>query len=123
MPSRSDTEPGFLARSLRQGLAHLQIALLCIEPGSPGENGSVESFNGTFREEWLNRACFSTLREAQGASNAGGARTIRSGPTARGALGRQRPSPGPRIRCVHDSLRRWPNKWGEVSRDDRARRA
>ena len=35
-----------------------------IEPGKPWQNGSVESFNGTFRSECLNREWFSNLREA-----------------------------------------------------------
>jgi transposase InsO family protein len=62
---RSDNGPDCITRSLRQEFAHLQIAPLCIEPGSPWENGSVESFNGKFREELLNRELFYTLREAQ----------------------------------------------------------
>ena len=36
-----------------------------IEPGSPWENGYVESFNGKLRDELLNREIFYTLREAQ----------------------------------------------------------
>ena len=38
---------------------------LFIEPGSPWENGYVESFNGKFRVELLNRELFDTLLEAQ----------------------------------------------------------
>jgi transposase InsO family protein len=36
-----------------------------IEPGSPWENGYVESFNGKLRDELLNVEIFDTLREAQ----------------------------------------------------------
>ena len=90
---RSDHGPAFLARSLRQGFAQLQIAPLFMEPGSPGENGSVESFNGTFREEWLNRARFSTRREAPGVIGRWRRTDNQAGPTARGAIGLQRPSP------------------------------
>jgi putative transposase len=36
-----------------------------IEPGSPWENGSVESFNGKLRGELLNRELFATLWEIQ----------------------------------------------------------
>ncbi len=36
-----------------------------IEPGSPWENGYVESFNARFRDELLNREIFFSLREAQ----------------------------------------------------------
>ena len=38
---------------------------LFIEPGSPWENGYVESFNGKLRDELLNRDVFTTLLEAQ----------------------------------------------------------
>lgn len=36
-----------------------------IEPGSPWENGYVESFNARLRDELLNREIFYSLREAQ----------------------------------------------------------
>ena len=35
-----------------------------IEPGSPWENGSVESFTGTWRDELLDREIFYTRTEA-----------------------------------------------------------
>ena len=38
---------------------------LFIEPGSPWENGYIESFNGKLRDELLNRAIFTILKEAQ----------------------------------------------------------
>ena len=38
---------------------------LFIEPGSPWENGYVESFNGKLRDELLDREIFYTLTEAQ----------------------------------------------------------
>ena len=38
---------------------------LFIEPGSPWENGCVESFNGKLRDELLNGEIFYTLKEAQ----------------------------------------------------------
>ena len=38
---------------------------LYIAPGSPWENGYVESFNGKLRDELLDREIFYTLREAQ----------------------------------------------------------
>ena len=38
---------------------------LFIEPGSPWENGYVESFNGKFRDELLEREAFDTLLEAK----------------------------------------------------------
>jgi len=39
--------------------------MLFIEPGSPWENGYVESFNGKLRDELLNREVFYTLTEAK----------------------------------------------------------
>ena len=38
---------------------------LFIEPGSPWENGYVESFNGKLRDELLNGEIFYTLKEAK----------------------------------------------------------
>jgi len=35
------------------------------EPGSPRENGYIESFNGKLRDELLNLEIFDTLQEAQ----------------------------------------------------------
>ena len=42
------------------------MTTLFIEPGSPWENGDVESFTGTLRDACLNRERFDTLLEAQG---------------------------------------------------------
>ena len=36
-----------------------------IAPGKPMQNGFVESFNGSFRDEWLNETLFSTLADAR----------------------------------------------------------
>jgi transposase InsO family protein len=41
------------------------VKTLYIEPGSPWENGYVESFDGKLRDELLNGETFYTLREAQ----------------------------------------------------------
>jgi putative transposase len=38
---------------------------LFIEPGSPWENGYIESFNGKLRDELLNGEIFTTLEEAK----------------------------------------------------------
>ena len=39
--------------------------ILYIEPGSPWENGYVESFNGKLRDELLDREVFYTVLEVQ----------------------------------------------------------
>jgi putative transposase len=62
---RSDNGPEFIAHKLRQWLNALQLVPLYIEPGSPWENGYVESFNGKMREQFLNGELFYTLKEAQ----------------------------------------------------------
>lgn len=62
---RSDNGPEFIARKLRQWLKTLEVEPLYIEPGSPWENGYVESFNGKMRDQFLNGELFYTLTEAQ----------------------------------------------------------
>jgi len=41
------------------------VKTLYIEPGSPWENGYIESFNGKLRDELLNREMFATLIESK----------------------------------------------------------
>lgn len=62
---RSDNGPEFTACRVREWLGQVGVETLYIEPGSPCENGYVESFNGKLRDELLNREIFYTLREAQ----------------------------------------------------------
>jgi putative transposase len=62
---RSDNGPEFTARRVRQWLSSVSVQTLFIEPGSPWENGYVESFNGKLRDELLNREIFDTLLEAK----------------------------------------------------------
>lgn len=62
---RSDNGPEFIASPLRKWLGRLSVKPLFIEPGSPWENGYIESFNGKMRDELLNREIFYTLREAE----------------------------------------------------------
>ena len=62
---RSDNGPECTAELIRLWLATLQVQTLFIEPGSPWEHGYVESFNGKFRDELLDREIFYTLTEAR----------------------------------------------------------
>jgi len=62
---RSDNGPEFTAKAVRHWLYHLGVITLFIEPGSPWENGYIESFNGKLRDELLDREIFDTLLEAQ----------------------------------------------------------
>ena len=61
----SDNGPEFTARAVRRRLSQLGVKPLFIEPGSPWENGYIESFNGKLRDELLNREIFTTLEEAK----------------------------------------------------------
>jgi putative transposase len=61
---RSDNGPEFTAKAIRKWLSRIGVTTLFIEPGSPWENGYIESFNGKFRDELLNREIFTTLKEA-----------------------------------------------------------
>ena len=62
---RSDNGPEFTAKAVRNWLKDLEVTTLFIEPGSPWENGYIESFNGKLRDELLNREVFTTLIEAK----------------------------------------------------------
>ena len=62
---RSDNGTEFTAKAIRRWLARLGVKTLFIEPGSPWENGYIESFNGKLRDELLNREIFTTLTEAK----------------------------------------------------------
>jgi len=62
---RSDNGSEFTANVVRQWLGKVGVKTLYIEPGSPWENGYVESFNGKFRDELLDREIFYTLLEAK----------------------------------------------------------
>ena len=62
---RSDNGPEFTAKAMRKWLARLGVKTLFIEPGSPWENGYIESFNGKLRDELLEREVFTTLKEAK----------------------------------------------------------
>ena len=62
---RSDNGPEFVAKAVRDWLSRLEVGTLFIEPGSPWENGYVESFNGKLRDELLNGEIFTSLQEAK----------------------------------------------------------
>ena len=62
---RSDNGPGFTAKAIRECLGKVGVRTLYIEPGSPWENGYVESFNGKLRDELLDREVFNTLLEVR----------------------------------------------------------
>lgn len=61
---RSDNGPEFVAQTVQQWAQEAAIRINYIEPGSPWENGHVESFHGKFRDDCLNREAFGNLLEA-----------------------------------------------------------
>jgi transposase InsO family protein len=62
---RSDNGPEFIAEAVRKWIAAVGANTAYIEPGSPWENGYVESFNARLRDELLNGEIFYSLKEAQ----------------------------------------------------------
>jgi transposase InsO family protein len=62
---RSDNGSEFTADLIRGWLKRLGVKTLFIEPGSPWENGYIESFNGKLRDELLNGEIFDTVLEAR----------------------------------------------------------
>jgi len=62
---RSDNGPEFIADKIRRWLSDNHVETLYIEPGSPWENGYIESFNGKLRDEVLDREVFHSVKEAK----------------------------------------------------------
>jgi putative transposase len=62
---RSDNGTEFSCKIVRGWLERLGVETLFIEPGSPWENGYIESFNGKLRDELLTGEIFETLQEAK----------------------------------------------------------
>lgn len=62
---RSDNGAEFIAYAIQDWLKERQIKTLYIKPGSPWENGHIESFHDKLRGEFLNRELFGTLAEAR----------------------------------------------------------
>ena len=59
-----DNEPEFAGRVLEAWAYAHGVELRCIRPGKPIENAYVESFDGKFRDEWLNEHWFISLADA-----------------------------------------------------------
>ena len=62
---RSDNGGEFVATAVKGWIDGVGAKTAYIEPGSPWENGYVESFNGKLRDELLNAEVFNTLAEAR----------------------------------------------------------
>ncbi len=62
---RSDNGSEFIEKKLRIWIGDAGIKTIYIDPGSPWQNGFIESFNARLREECLNREILYTLIEAR----------------------------------------------------------
>jgi putative transposase len=62
---RSDNGPEFVALAVQEWIAAVGAKTAYITPGSPWENGFVESFNARLRDELLNGEIFYSLNEAK----------------------------------------------------------
>ena len=62
---RSDNGPEFAAIAVKGWITGVGARTAFIEPGSPWENGYVESFNGKLRDELLGCEVFNSLAEAK----------------------------------------------------------
>ena len=62
---RSDNGSEFISTYIKNWLAENAVGIHYIDPASPWQNPFVESFNGTMRDECLNRELFETLFEAK----------------------------------------------------------
>jgi putative transposase len=62
---RSDNGPEFVAKAVQEWIAAVGAKTAYIAPGSPWENGFVESFNARLRDELLDGEILHTLQEAK----------------------------------------------------------
>ena len=60
---RSDNGPEFVSKAVQKWLDVSGVDTLYVAPGSPWENGYVESFNSRLRDEFLNRELFLHIDE------------------------------------------------------------
>ncbi|MEI8179346.1 IS3 family transposase [Aestuariivirga sp.] len=62
---RSDNGPEFVAKAVQDWITAVGARTAYIAPGSPWENGYIESFNARIRDELLDGEIFYTLAEAR----------------------------------------------------------
>ena len=66
---RSDNGPEFASKAVQDWLKNTGVDTLYVAPGSPWENGYVESFNSKLRDELLNRELFLHIDELRYVAN------------------------------------------------------
>lgn len=62
---RCDNGPEFISLAIKQWLGKIGVSVLYIEPGSPWQNGLCESFNGRFRDEFIQQTVLLNESEAR----------------------------------------------------------
>ena len=62
---RADNGPEMISKAVKAWCEESGTGALYIDPGSPWQNGIVESFNGRLRDELLSSEIFDTLAEAR----------------------------------------------------------
>ena len=62
---RSDNGSEFTSKKIRSWLSNMGVITAYIEPGSPWENGYIESFNSRMRNEFLKGELFGNMYEAE----------------------------------------------------------
>ena len=62
---RSDNGPEFVAKAVQEWIAAVGAKTAYITPGSPWENGFIESVNARLRDELLDGEIFHSLAEAR----------------------------------------------------------
>ena len=60
---RSDNGPEFISQQIKEWIVDTGARIEYIDPGSPWQNGFVESMNDKLRDECLNREAFYTVQE------------------------------------------------------------
>lgn len=66
---RVDNGPEFISKTFKQWAEGHGIYLHHIEPGKPAQNGYIERFNRTYREEILDLHLFDSIQEVQAITN------------------------------------------------------
>ena len=62
---RSDNGSEFIAKEVQHWLREMGIRTIYIDPGSPWQNGHVESFHNRLRDECLNQELLPSVTEAR----------------------------------------------------------
>ena len=62
---RTDNGPEFTSEYYTKWMKRMHVEPIYIQPGQPAQNGYIERFNRTYREDVLDRYLFDEIRQAQ----------------------------------------------------------